>query len=97
MTKQDTVDVLIIGSGPAGMSVALYLIQADPRWATRILVVEKAVHPREKLCGGGVTQLGEKMLMMVPSDVEYDTRFIQQYRPDQYRVGSQGPINFKEK
>ncbi len=45
MTKQDTVDVLIIGSGPAGMSVALYLIQADPRWATRILVVEKAVHP----------------------------------------------------
>ncbi|MCP4405017.1 MAG: hypothetical protein GY801_47915 [bacterium] len=62
MTQQDSVDVLIIGSGPAGMSVALHLMQADPGWAKRILVVEKAVHPREKLCAGGVTQPGENIL-----------------------------------
>ncbi|MFW6097498.1 MAG: FAD-dependent monooxygenase, partial [Chloroflexota bacterium] len=49
------VDVLIVGSGPSGMSTALHLVQADAGWAERILVVDKAVHPREKLCGGGVT------------------------------------------
>ncbi len=62
MTQMETVDVLIAGSGPAGMSAALHLVKADPGWADRIVIVEKSVHPREKLCGGGVTNLGEKML-----------------------------------
>lgn len=56
------VDVLIAGSGPAGVSTALHLVQIDPAWAGRITLVDKAVHPREKLCGGGVTQLGEQVL-----------------------------------
>lgn len=56
------VDVLIVGSGPAGMSTALHLVKADPGWSQRIVVIDKAVHPREKLCGGGVTQLGEQVL-----------------------------------
>ena len=56
------VDVLIVGSGPAGSSTALHLLRIDPTWAARIAVVDKAVHPREKLCGGGVTQLGERVL-----------------------------------
>lgn len=56
------VDVLIVGSGPSGMSTALHLVQADPGWAERIIVVDKAVHPREKLCGGGVTHLGTDVL-----------------------------------
>lgn len=56
------VDVLIVGSGPTGSSIALHLVQADPQWASRILVVDKAVHPRDKLCGGGITYLGEDIL-----------------------------------
>lgn len=56
------IDVLIVGSGPAGMSTALHLVKADPAWAGRMVVVDKAVHPREKLCGGGVTRLGEDVL-----------------------------------
>lgn len=58
----ETVDVLIIGSGPAGMSTALHLTQQDPAWAGRILVLDKAVHPREKLCGGGITHIGQNIL-----------------------------------
>lgn len=57
-----TLDVLIVGSGPAGTSTALHLIQQDPAWAKRMLIVDKAVHPREKLCGGGITHLGEIVL-----------------------------------
>ena len=62
MTHIEHIDVLIIGSGPAGMSTALHLVQADPAWAGRILVIDKAIHPREKLCGGGVTRAGESIL-----------------------------------
>ena len=62
MAQVESVDVLIIGSGPAGMSTALHLVQADQAWADRIVVIEKAVHPRDKLCGGGVTRAGEDIL-----------------------------------
>jgi geranylgeranyl reductase family protein len=56
------IDLLIVGAGPAGMSTALHLLKLDPGWARRILIVDKAVHPREKLCGGGVTRPGENIL-----------------------------------
>ena len=56
------IDILIVGSGPAGSSTALHLLQQDPAWAGRILLVDKAIHPREKLCGGGITHLGENVL-----------------------------------
>lgn len=56
------VDVLIAGAGPAGLSVALHLLQQDPSWAERLLVLEKAAHPRHKLCGGGMTRLGLQVL-----------------------------------
>ena len=62
IVEVEQVDVLIVGSGPSGISTALHLVQADPSWAERIVVVDKAVHPREKLCGGGVTHLGTDVL-----------------------------------
>lgn len=58
----EEVDVLIVGAGPAGTSTALHLVQTNPRWAGRILVIDKAVHPRDKLCGGGVTHLAENIV-----------------------------------
>jgi menaquinone-9 beta-reductase len=56
------VDVLIVGSGPSGTSTALHLVQQDLAWAERVVVVDKAVHPREKLCGGGLTHIGYNIL-----------------------------------
>ena len=62
MTSIEPIDLLIVGSGPAGISTALHLVHADPRWADRMLVIDKAIHPREKLCGGGVTRPGIAIL-----------------------------------
>jgi len=55
-------DVMIVGSGPAGTSTALHLLQRDPAWGSRLLILEKERHPREKLCGGGLTRYGESLL-----------------------------------
>ncbi|MCP4687789.1 MAG: NAD(P)/FAD-dependent oxidoreductase [Desulfobacterales bacterium] len=63
-------DVLIMGAGPAGVSTALHLVQADPAWRRRILLVDKAMHPREKLCGGGVTLPGEAILSRLGLEFE---------------------------
>lgn len=55
-------DLVIVGAGPAGLSTALFLHQIDPGWADRTLVLEKATHPRPKLCAGGITRFGLRLL-----------------------------------
>ena len=62
MSAPELVDVLIVGSGPSGISTALHLVRRDPAWAGRVVVIDKAVHPREKLCGGGLTHIGQNIL-----------------------------------
>ncbi len=54
--------IIIVGSGPAGISTALCLKQLLPKIAENMLVLEKATHPRHKLCGGGLTAYAEEML-----------------------------------
>jgi flavin-dependent dehydrogenase len=56
------IDLLIVGAGPAGISTALHLIDHDPRWCERMMIIEKKAHPRDKLCAGGLTPLGLRML-----------------------------------
>ena len=55
-------DVLIIGAGPAGLSTALHLARRAPHLVPRVLVLEKARHPRPKLCAGGLVADAEVLL-----------------------------------
>lgn len=60
--EQYDADLIIIGAGPAGLSLAMHLVKDNPAWAGRMLLLEKAAHPRPKLCGGAVTRLGLDIL-----------------------------------
>ena len=62
-------DILIIGAGPSGLSTALHLQQISPHLASRILILEKAHHPRPKLCAGGLVADAEVLLEHLGLDV----------------------------
>ncbi len=55
-------DVLIVGAGPAGSIAAYYLAQQG----VNVIIIDKAIFPRYKSCGGGLT---EKVFNILPFDV----------------------------
>lgn len=55
-------EVMIVGGGPAGISTWLHLHKLNPALAARTILLEKAVYPRQKLCGGGVTRMADLVL-----------------------------------
>src|SRR5690554_1016467 len=54
--------IVIIGSGPAGAGTALAIHRLDAALARDILVLEKARHPRPKVCAGGLIPAGRRWL-----------------------------------
>ena len=58
----ESYDVIIVGLGPAGAATALNLNKLEPETEIKILVQEKAKHPREKICGGGVSAHSQALL-----------------------------------
>jgi geranylgeranyl reductase family protein len=59
-------DVIVVGAGPAGSTTAFHLAQAG----LNVLLLEKTVFPREKVCGDGLTPRATKQLLKLGVDLD---------------------------
>jgi menaquinone-9 beta-reductase len=55
-------EIIIAGAGPSGSAAALQLSKLNPTLTSRILLVDKAVFPRPKLCAGAISSDGVQVL-----------------------------------
>ncbi|MBT3337222.1 MAG: hypothetical protein HN855_12785 [Anaerolineae bacterium] len=62
-------DIIIIGSGPSGLSTALHLDRLARGHGLATLILEKSRHPRPKLCAGGILAEGEAILAKLGFDL----------------------------
>jgi len=64
-------EAIIIGAGPAGSATALRLATRAPSLASGALLLDKAHHPRDKTCAGGVIPKASALLesLGIPLDV----------------------------
>ncbi len=72
-------DIVIVGAGPAG-SAALELAARAPARARRTLLLDRAVFPRPKLCGGGVTLRADALLDRIAGHLAVPSLPIHQVR-----------------
>ena len=61
MTVVATADVVVVGAGPAGATAATLLARAG----RSVVVVDKAIFPRDKCCGDGLTTLALRELELL--------------------------------
>ena len=54
MSRVQRYEVIVVGAGPAGTGTALALGRLAPSLAEATLVLDKARHPRDKTCAGGL-------------------------------------------
>ncbi len=65
-------DVIVVGAGPAGASAAYWLAGAG----LDVLVLEKTIFPREKVCGDGLTPRGTRALVEMGIDVSQEAGWL---------------------
>ncbi len=89
MTLPATADVVVIGAGPAGSTAATVLARAG----RSVVLVDKAVFPRDKCCGDGLTTLALRELetlglrpSMVPSWKSVDAAWLRSPSGREVRV-----------
>lgn len=63
-------EIIIVGAGPSGSAAALQLANLDPELAQQVLLLDKAIFPRSKLCAGGLTKDAELILRQLGVDIE---------------------------
>jgi geranylgeranyl reductase family protein len=61
----EAADVIVVGAGPAGSATAYYLAQAG----LKVLLLEKATFPRDKICGDGLTPRAVRALIAMGVDI----------------------------
>lgn len=62
MAEVERYEVIVVGTGPAGSATAVALARRAPELAARTLLLEKARHPRDKTCAGGLIPRAQALL-----------------------------------
>lgn len=70
VTDETAADVVIVGAGPAGSSLAYHLATLG----IDVLVLDKATFPRDKICGDGLTPAAVHELILMGMDIDGWTR-----------------------
>ena len=70
--RDDDADVIVVGAGPSGSTVAYYLAQAG----LNVLLIEKSRFPRDKVCGDGLTPRAVKSLVAMGVDVSEEAGWL---------------------
>jgi menaquinone-9 beta-reductase len=70
--SENTADVIVVGAGPAGSATAYHLAQAG----LDVLLLEKTVFPREKVCGDGLTPRAVKELIGMGIDISEEAGWL---------------------
>lgn len=65
-------DVIVVGAGPAGAATAYWCATAG----CKVLVLEKAAFPRDKVCGDGLTPRAIAELARMGVDLSVDAGFV---------------------
>lgn len=68
--------LVIVGAGPAGLSTALFLVAIDPALARRIVVLEAARFPRDKICAGAIGARADAALARIGVRVEVPSAWV---------------------
>ncbi|MDV6013189.1 geranylgeranyl reductase family protein [Haloechinothrix sp. LS1_15] len=68
----DDAEVIVVGAGPAGSTVATYLARAG----VDVLLLEKTSFPRDKVCGDGLTPRGVKQLIDLGIDTSQEAGWV---------------------
>ena len=55
-------EVLIAGAGPAGLAAGIHLMRQRPELRGRVAAIDKARHPRFKVCAGGLIPRANALL-----------------------------------
>ncbi|WP_316525803.1 geranylgeranyl reductase family protein [Kitasatospora brasiliensis] len=69
---EESADVIVVGAGPAGSTAAAHLA----RTGLDVLLLEKSVFPREKVCGDGLTPRAVKQLTDLGVDVSEEAGWL---------------------
>lgn len=72
----EKVTVLIVGAGPAGCTCGLLLRKKN----VECIVLERAMFPRDKICGGGLTPRSYQLLNRLLPEFHYDYNSVKQIR-----------------
>lgn len=63
-------DVVIVGGGPAGAATSLFCVAESAPMAERLLVIDKARFPRDKICAGAIGRRADRALEAIGVRVE---------------------------